>query len=176
MTSSNGNIFCVTGLLCGEYTGRFDVFVDLSLNKRSSKQSRRGWFKTPPRLLWRHNNDIGYKHLFLRPIFLTALYSMWHSYAMWRHGSGATFDLVMARCLTAQGLRMDKYFIPHVVKNVITYLKKRPMEMKLTVQLSGWSHKRAWLHAFVKWYFNNRCTYGLSPHAIYSHDTLVRNR
>ena len=44
MASSNGNIFCVTGLLCGEYTGHpwiprikasdaeFDVFFDLQLS------------------------------------------------------------------------------------------------------------------------------------------------
>ena len=50
MTSSNGNIFRVTGHLCGEFTGpgefpaqrpvmrSFDVFFDLRLNKRLSKQ------------------------------------------------------------------------------------------------------------------------------------------
>ena len=54
MTSSNGNIFRVTGHLCGEFTASgefptqrpvtriFDVFVDLCLNKRLSKQSW-GW-------------------------------------------------------------------------------------------------------------------------------------
>ena len=49
MTSSNGNIFRVTGHLCGEFTGEFptqrpvtrsfDVFIDLRLYKRLSKQS-----------------------------------------------------------------------------------------------------------------------------------------
>ena len=40
MKSSNGNIFRVTGLLCGEFptqrpvTRSFDVFLDLRLNKR----------------------------------------------------------------------------------------------------------------------------------------------
>ena len=55
MTSSNGNIFRVTGPLCGEFTGpgefpaqrpvtrSFDVFFDWRLNKRSSKQPR-GWW------------------------------------------------------------------------------------------------------------------------------------
>ena len=38
-------------------TRRFDVFFDLRLNKRLSKQSRRRWFKTPSRSLWRHCND-----------------------------------------------------------------------------------------------------------------------
>ena len=54
MTSSNGNIFRVTGALCGEFTGpgefpahmpvtrSFGVFFDLRLNKRLSKQPR-GW-------------------------------------------------------------------------------------------------------------------------------------
>ena len=43
MTSSNGNIFRVTGLLCGEFpvqrpvTWSLDVFFDLHLNKRLSK-------------------------------------------------------------------------------------------------------------------------------------------
>ena len=54
MTSSNGNIFRVTGPLCGKFTGTgefpaqrpvtrsFDVFFDLRPNKRLSKQPW-GW-------------------------------------------------------------------------------------------------------------------------------------
>ena len=34
----------------------FDVFFDLHLRKRLSKQSRRRWLETPSRSLWRHNN------------------------------------------------------------------------------------------------------------------------
>ena len=34
----------------------FDVFFDLRLNKRLSKQSRRWWFETPSRSLWRDCN------------------------------------------------------------------------------------------------------------------------
>ena len=68
MTSSNGNIFRVTGPLCGEFTGpgefpaqrpvtrSFDVFFDLRLNKRLSKQSWGWWFETPSCSLWRHRN------------------------------------------------------------------------------------------------------------------------
>ena len=45
-TSSNGNIFRVTGpLIC-------------ALNKRLSKQSRGWWFETPSRSLWRHCSDV----------------------------------------------------------------------------------------------------------------------
>ena len=70
MTSSNGNIFRVTGPLCGEFTGSgefptqrpvtrsFDVFFDLRLNKRLSKQWRGWWFETPSFPLWRHRNNI----------------------------------------------------------------------------------------------------------------------
>ena len=55
MTPSNGNIFRVTGHLCGEFpaqrpvTWSFDVFFDLRLNKRLSKQSWGWWFETLPR-------------------------------------------------------------------------------------------------------------------------------
>ena len=37
-------------------TRSFDVFFDLCLNKRLSKPSRRRWFETPSRSLWRHCN------------------------------------------------------------------------------------------------------------------------
>ena len=40
-------------------TRSFDVFFDLRLNKRLSKHSRRWWFETPSRSLWRHCNVIG---------------------------------------------------------------------------------------------------------------------
>ena len=64
MTSSNGNFFRVTGHLCGELfptqrpvTRSFDVYYDLRLNKRLSKQSWGWWFETPSHPLWRHRND-----------------------------------------------------------------------------------------------------------------------
>ena len=70
MTSSNGNIFRVTGPLCGEFTGpgefpaqrpvtrSFDVFFDLRPNKRLSKQSWDWWFETPSWSLWRQCNEM----------------------------------------------------------------------------------------------------------------------
>ena len=69
MKSSNENIFRVTGPLCGEFTGpgefptqrpvtrSFDVFFDLRLNRRLSKQSRGWWFDSPAWSLWRNRND-----------------------------------------------------------------------------------------------------------------------
>ena len=68
MTSLNWNMFRVTGSFCGNslvtgefpsqrpVTRSFDVFFDLRLNKRLGKQSRRWWFETPSRSLWRPCN------------------------------------------------------------------------------------------------------------------------
>ena len=68
MTSSNGNIFRLTGPLCGEFTGPsefpaqrpvtrgFDVFFDLRPNKRLSKQPWGWWFETPSWSLWSQCN------------------------------------------------------------------------------------------------------------------------
>ena len=69
MASSIGNVFHVTGHLCGEFTGPWWIprikasdaelwcFFDLRLNERLSKQSWGWWFETPSRPLWRHSND-----------------------------------------------------------------------------------------------------------------------
>ena len=38
-------------------TRSFDIFFDLCLNKRLSKQSRRRWFETPSCSSWRHCNE-----------------------------------------------------------------------------------------------------------------------
>ena len=66
LTSSNGSIFRVTGPLWREFTWHwriplpkpvtrgFDVFFDLHLKKRLSKQSRRRWFEMSSHSLWRH--------------------------------------------------------------------------------------------------------------------------
>ena len=68
MTSSNGNIFRVTGPFCGELTGpgefpaqrpvtqSFEIFFDLRLNKRLSKQPWDWWFETPSWSLWHQCN------------------------------------------------------------------------------------------------------------------------
>ena len=59
MTSSNGNIFGP-----GEFptqrpmTRSFDVFFNLRLNKRLSKQPWGWWFETPSWSLWRHCNEM----------------------------------------------------------------------------------------------------------------------
>ena len=70
MTSSNGNIFRVTGPLCGEFTGAgefpaqrpvtrsFGDFFDLRPNKLLSKHWWGWWFETLSHPLWRHCNEI----------------------------------------------------------------------------------------------------------------------
>ena len=72
MTSSNGKMETFSALLAlcqenspvtGEFpsqrpmTRRFDVILDLRLNKRLSKQSWGWWFETPSHPLWRHRNE-----------------------------------------------------------------------------------------------------------------------
>ena len=89
MTSSNGNIFRVTGPLCGEFTGarwiprtkasdaELCVFFDLRLNKRLSKQSWGWWFETQSGSLWRHCKECSFmlttnpqqSFMFMRRIF-----------------------------------------------------------------------------------------------------------
>ena len=69
LTSSNGNIFRVTGHLCGEFTGHrwiprtkasdVELWCFQRLKERLSKQSWGWWFETPSRPLCRHcNTDI----------------------------------------------------------------------------------------------------------------------
>ena len=66
MTSSNGNIFRVTGPLCGEFNGHrwipltrasdVELWFYLRLEYTSSKQSQ-GWcFEMSSRSLWRHSS------------------------------------------------------------------------------------------------------------------------
>ena len=56
-------IYRVTGEFPAQrpVTRSFDVFFDLRLNKRLSKQSWGWWLETPSRPLWRHCNEIGHQ-------------------------------------------------------------------------------------------------------------------
>ena len=77
MTSSNGNIFRVTGHLCGKFTGPRWISrtkasdselwcpFDMRPNIRLSKQSWGWWFETPPKSLWRHRNAGDASHMFV---------------------------------------------------------------------------------------------------------------
>ena len=80
----NGNIFRVTGPLCGEFTGpwwipaqrpvtrSFGVFFDLPPNKRLSKQWWCWWFETPLNPLWRHCNEC-FQHYNRNPLITGGL-------------------------------------------------------------------------------------------------------
>ena len=61
MTSSNANIFHVTGPLVSPHKAsdaEFWCFPWSAPDKWVGEQSRRRWFETPSRLSWRHCNDL----------------------------------------------------------------------------------------------------------------------
>ena len=68
-------------------TRSFDVFFDLRLNKRLSKQSWGWWFETPSRPLWRHSNVCGTR----RGWVSKGLMHVWHHAFIWIHNS----DVIM---------------------------------------------------------------------------------
>ena len=81
MTSSNGNIFRVTGPLSGKFIGHrwFPLtkasdaelwFYYLGLNNRLSKQFTRRWFDTPSCSLWHHYNLTHISIVWLRIIYI----------------------------------------------------------------------------------------------------------
>ena len=98
MTSSNGNIFRVTGPLCGEFTGpgefptqrpvtrSFDVLFDLRLNKRLSKQPWGWWFETPSWSLWRQRN--------VTVSSVTKISSWWLAIIAWLRHAKETLDFI----------------------------------------------------------------------------------
>ena len=89
VTLWNGNIFRITGPLCGETTGHRSIPLIKASDgelwcplwsapeQRLSKQSRRRWFETPSRSLWRHCNTI----LDMKQPHLSAMFS--HLVTMW---------------------------------------------------------------------------------------------
>ena len=58
----------------------FGVFFDLCLNKRLNKQSRRRWFETPSRSLWRHWNACFYTWTLCVCVYVIFEQSRKHSY------------------------------------------------------------------------------------------------
>ena len=117
MTSSNGNIFRVTGPLCGEFTGpgefptqrpvtrSFDVFFDRRLNKRSSKQPRGWWLETLSCSLWRQSNAAFVTSMKLFLILITEMhmefiYIYIINFSQWPMGwmiSGSFYDKCTSR-------------------------------------------------------------------------------
>ena len=64
-------------------TRSFDVYFNLPLNERLSKQSWEWWFETPSRPLWRHRNEVSQNY--------ASLYTCWDCHLS--RGSGACFNI-----------------------------------------------------------------------------------
>ena len=114
MTSSNGNIFRVTGHLTQRpVTRSFDVIYDLRLNKRSSKQSWGGWFETLSRPLWRHRNVVQVDFTLVQaPVPLTLF------------RSNLKFDHNLECCSSRRAqLITTKFCTRHDSVTVVTYAK-----------------------------------------------------
>ena len=126
MTSSNGNIFRVTGHLCGEFTvpgefptqrpvtRGFDVYFDLRPNKRLSKQSWGWWFEMPSRPLWRHLNGA----ITGRAHFAIARQSNLMSIKMWDE---LTYISLNFNDATVEVWEFISNYIPHIMVDMITY-------------------------------------------------------
>ena len=85
-----------TGEFPSLMTRSFDVFFDLRLNKPLSKQSRRRWFQTPSRSIWRHCNVWSritlYCNAWWRLVLRHVSVQSW-----WRHQM-ETFSSLLALC------------------------------------------------------------------------------
>ena len=82
-------------------TRSYDVFFDLRLNKRLSKQSWGWWFETPWRPLWRDSNVL-------------------FSEVICQRRSGSTSAQVMACCLTVPSHHLNQYWL--IIKTVLWHL------------------------------------------------------
>ena len=128
MTSSNGNIFRVTGPLWGEpsvtsgfpsqkpVTRTFDAFFDLRMNKRLSKQPRCQWFETPSRSLWRYCNMV----------FHTGMTSQGLPYIPRVHLSEGSFVRSPLRWLCSEEPMVRRSFIPKFLYSESCYVPKIP--------------------------------------------------
>ena len=149
MTSSNGNIFRVTGHLCGEFTGprwiparrpvtqSFDISFYLRLNKRLDKQSWGWWFETLSHPLWRHRNEVD--QLTIVVVFLNDMDEILLSFFIANLPCFRWLDIIWCSlCLPSWSVIWDylsipklqgiaevwewiNYLIPHFIMDVITY-------------------------------------------------------
>ena len=145
MTSSNGNIFRVTGPLCGEFTGHRWIplttasdaelwcFFDLCLSKRLSNQSRRRWYETPPRALWCHCNEATFYSTQWHPVIQTSSIE-----SHWRHGSTRWYRKpVDTRTINDQGLSL--HMTSHDRNTVIVMiLDKNEIQCRDAYQFQNW--------------------------------------
>ena len=76
-------------------TQSFEIFFDLRLNKRLSKQSWGWWFETPPRPLWHHCN-VQYK--ISTDIHNTGTLCQWLAVSLYREGAGVV-EIISCICV-----------------------------------------------------------------------------
>ena len=166
MTSSNGNIFCVTGPLWGEPTGHrwippqrpvtrsFWIFFGLCLNKRFSDQSRRRRFQTPSRSLWRHCKDSSDLTVMMRTLSFSALHSPqpYLDPRVWVLLSASTRWCLVRICEWIQG------FLTHWGRNKMANLLLRTFSkafarMKMATS-HYWSQRRSHYLMYIHMYVN----------------------
>ena len=75
-------------------TRSFNVFFDLRLNKRLSKQWWGRWFETPSRPLWRHGNGSVVRPLFVNIFFALHLTTLSELYQTHWHIQGTFCECV----------------------------------------------------------------------------------
>ena len=121
VTSSNGNISPLLALCAGNssvtgefplqrpVTRSFDVFLDLCLNKRLSKQSRGWWYETPLGTLWRHCNVLPKQRMFTdaRHRSHNASQKMWSYFALCCHFTHTLQDQLIGTGAIIQPVSMS---------------------------------------------------------------------
>ena len=187
MTSSNWNIFRVTGLLggpvgnspvTGEFplqrpvTRSFDVFANLSLNKRLSKQSWCWWFETPWPPLWLQSNGpvIQVSYLPVAEVlnfktfvqFNNVLHNAWVGWVLSNpckyHFCNSCGNLVLIKWSNSKLLPLFQFFL--------TFVPNDPNDIEsVLVQMMSCRYV-IWINDGIVWcckYFF-RCPNGLSEH------------
>ena len=113
----------------GPVTRSFDVFFDLRLNKRLSKQSPGWWFETPSWWLWRHCNESNnaqqthFTFCVAHCIFLSNI--------LWLN----SFNILVthsqtAHCSLANGLFGSVCFMNAYITGFLMYIMQRKLSLK----------------------------------------------
>ena len=97
-------------------TQNFDVFFDLHLNKRLSKQSWGWWFETPSRPLWRHCNVLLFDRYVCSYTFAPHILNNSHfNYPTFEHLTILTRPHFEHPTIRTPRILVASYFAPHDV-------------------------------------------------------------
>ena len=149
MVSSNGNIFRVTFLLCGEFTchrhkgqwrGAF-VFSLICAWTMVEYTIERRWFETPSRPLWRHCNEDYDPHNY-RPVLTRRSHTSTEQNG--NCGLGPTNGIQSTTCVVAI-IRQRK----------IVNGEHRPLSVVFHTVKRTWGRQWEKMAAFSKWTFSN---------------------